>query len=356
MCADITPLYDPVVLLQQSLDLWDTPYVELDIFATDRAVQIVDVVDTFCRTHLGASIAGYLFYGASVGSTHGVRLMDGREVVIKARPPAHVNPDLPLGAHDVEIVCHVMQWLRARSYPCPHVLLHPTALGAGVATVEEFLAPGTYGDAFVPVCRQTIAAGLATLVSLLRAYSGERPRRRQFQRSATLYPQPHGKIFNFPATAAGAEWIDDVARRARQTEAHALEWILGHGDWKVEHLRFQEGRIVVVYDWDSLVVGAETELLGGTAHGFTADWTREGVRRIPTADDICAFVADYEHACSRSFTKQERQSVFAACVYWIAYSARCTHALSPSTTEWPPDTFPYLLRTEGEVLLAAATG
>ncbi len=31
----MTPLYDPVVLIQQNLDTWGTPYVELDIFATD---------------------------------------------------------------------------------------------------------------------------------------------------------------------------------------------------------------------------------------------------------------------------------------------------------------------------------
>lgn len=352
----MTPLYDPVVLIQQNLDTWGTPYVELDIFATDQAVQIVDIIDTFCSTHLGTRLAGYLFYGASVGSTHGVRLVDGREIVIKARPPAQVNPNLKHERQNLETICQVMKWLRTRDYPCPPVLLGPTPIGEGLATVEEYFAPGEYGDAFVPTCRKTIASGFAELIALLRPYDGEVRSLRHFQRGAGLYPQPHGKIFNFATTSAGAEWIDDFAYRARQAEKHDGERVLGHADWKVEHLRFQDGRIVAVYDWDSVAFRRETELVGGSAHGFTADWTRENVRRIPTAEDIHAYIADYEHARGRFFTKRERRSVFAACVYWIAYGARCTHSLSPSTTEWEEDTWPYLLRTEGEALLAETKG
>lgn len=77
----------------------------------------------------------------------------------------------------------------------------------------------------------------------------------------------------------------------------------------------------------------------------------DGVRRIPTANDIRSYIADYEAARGRSFSKRERQSLFAHCVYFIAYGARCTHALEPDKTEWEEDTWPYLLRTEGAALL-----
>jgi hypothetical protein len=117
----MTLLHDPVVLVQQYLDTWSTPCVELDTFATDRAEQIVDIIDAFCLTHLGAKLAGYLFYGSSVGSTHGVRLTDGREIVIKARPPAHVNPDLKHDRQSLEIICSVMRWLQAQGYPRLHL-------------------------------------------------------------------------------------------------------------------------------------------------------------------------------------------------------------------------------------------
>jgi len=174
---------------------------------------------------------------------------------------------------------------------------------------------------------------------------------KHFQRDESLYAQPHSKLFDFQKTADGAEWIDAFAERARQAEAQEDKPVLGHADWRVEHLRFQDGRIVATYDWDSLAFCPETEWVGISAHGFTADWTLEGVRRIPTADDIRAYVADYEDARGQSFSKRERRSLFATCVYCIAYGARCEHSLHPEKVEWQENSWPYLLRKEGEALL-----
>jgi hypothetical protein len=115
------------------------------------------------------------------------------------------------------------------------------------------------------------------------------------------------------------------------------------------------GRIVATYDWDSLAFWTETELVGISVHGFTADWSLEGVRRIPTADDIRAYVSDYEEARGHSFSKRERKSLFAQCVYLIAYGSRCMYALEPGKTEWGEDTWPYLLIAEGETLLREAS-
>jgi hypothetical protein len=202
---------------------------------------------------------------------------------------------------------------------------------------------------------KTIAYGLAELIELLRSFTGEVSCLQHFQRSESLYPQPHSKLFDFEKTAKGAEWIDSFAARARQAEAHEGNPVLGHADWRVEHLRFQDGRIVASYDWDSLAFSPETELVGISAHSFTADWALEAVRRIPTADDIHAYVADYEHARGQSFSNRERRSLFATGVYLVAYSARCTHSLQPDKRDWEEDTWPYLLRTEGEALLREAT-
>jgi len=65
----------------------------------------------------------------------------------------------------------------------------------------------------------------------------------------------------------------------------------------------------------------ETELVGISAHGFTADWTLEGFRRIPTADDIRAYVADYEAARGQPFSKSERRS-YLPCAYTACLRAR----------------------------------
>lgn len=104
--------------------------------------------------------------------------------------------------------------------------------------------------------------------------------------------------------------------------------------------------------WTSFL--PETKLVGMSAHGFTADWSLPNVRRIPSGADLRAYIDDYEHARVHPFSARERQSVFATCVYWIAYGARCQHSLEPDKTEWEENTFPFLLLTEGEALLAWA--
>jgi len=343
--------FDAVETIRNEIQTWDSPFVELDCFATGSAEQIAEFVTEFCRAHLGSSIRGYFFYRASIGSTHGVRLEDGREVVIKVRPPPETNPHLSFDRESLGTISAVMSWLANRSYACPKLLLGPTPLARGLATVEEFLDRGQRGNGFEPECRKIIATGLSELIELLRCFEGDVSCLKHFQRGDSLYPQPHSKLFDFEKTAAGAEWIDSFAHRARQAEAHQGKPVLGHADWRVEHLRFEDAKIVATYDWDSLAFRPETELVGLSAHGFTADWSVEGVRRIPTADDIRAFVADYETARARPFSNRERQSLFAHCVYCIAYGARCTHSLEPDKRDWEEDTWPYLLRTEGDALL-----
>jgi len=345
---------DSVKTLQKEIQTWDTPFVELDCFETDCAERIAELINEFCRAHLGSKLRGYLFYGSSVGSTHGVQLEDGRDVVIKVRPPPETNPDLNFDRTSLESICRVTKWLADRGYPCPKPILGPTPAAKGLATVDEFLDRGQHGNGFEPECRKLIALGFAELIKVLRSFKGEVSCLKHFQRSESLYPQPHGKLFNFEKTAAGAEWIDDFARGARQAEAHEDKPVLGHGDWRVQHLGFREGKIVATYDWDSLAFCSETELVGVTAHGFTADWTLESVRRIPTANDVRAYVADYERARGQPFSELERKSLFAHCVCCIAYSARCAHSVEPDKIEWEEDTWPYLLKTEGEALLREA--
>jgi aminoglycoside phosphotransferase (APT) family kinase protein len=344
-------IHDPIKTLQKEIQTWKSPFVELDCFGTDSADLIAEAMDAFCRTHLGSGLRGYLFYGASVGSTHGVQLDDGQELVIKVRPPPEINPCLSLDRRSLESICRVMKWLADRGYPCPKPTLGPTPLAKGLATVEEFLHRGQRANGFDPEFRNLIASGLAELIELLRSFEGEVAYLKHFKRGKSLYPQPHSKLFDFEKTAKGAEWIDAFAERARRAEAHEGKPVLGHADWRVEHLRFQDGRIVATYDWDSLAFCPETQLVGISAHAFTADWTLEGVRRIPTAADIHAYIADHEQVRGRPFLKRERNSLFTTSVYCIAYGARCAHSLESDKTDWEENTWPYLLRTEGELLL-----
>ena len=54
-CGKMITVHDPVKTLQKELETWGTPFVELDCFGTDNAEQIAEVMNEFCRVHLGSS-------------------------------------------------------------------------------------------------------------------------------------------------------------------------------------------------------------------------------------------------------------------------------------------------------------
>jgi hypothetical protein len=217
----VVELLDPVECIRQSVGAWATPYVELDIFGTGDAAKIAFTVDAFCRQHLGSGVDGYLFYAASVGSTHGIELCDGRRVVLKARPPSETNPDLALGFAQTTTVCKVMTWLSQRGFPCPLPLCGPLPMARGLATVEEFADQGERIDGLEPRYRRAIAAGYADLVVLLGSIDFDVSSLKHFTRGAALYPQPHGKLFDFSRPAFAVSVVDDFACRARALERHA---------------------------------------------------------------------------------------------------------------------------------------
>ena len=91
----------------------------------------------------------------------------------------------------------------------------------------------------------------------------------------------------------GAERIDDFARRVRALDTYRIYKILGHYDWRIEHVCFENGKIIAVFDWGSLAVCHETALIGTTARGFIADWSLPEGSKAPSGEDIRAFIVDY---------------------------------------------------------------
>jgi hypothetical protein len=160
-------LRDPATAIQDDLGTWETPFVEIDAFGTADASRIAGMIDAFARGRMGSGISGYLFYSASVGSTHGVELEDGRRVVIKVRPPAETNPDLPLDRVSLEQIVAIQRHLADAGFPCPTPLLGPVPLACGLATVESWLEPGESRDGHDPHVRGLLANGLHEHVAIL---------------------------------------------------------------------------------------------------------------------------------------------------------------------------------------------
>jgi hypothetical protein len=61
----------------------EVPHIVRDVFEDLAPAAMATALDGFCERSLGAGIECGEFFEASVGSVHGLRLRDGRRVVVK---------------------------------------------------------------------------------------------------------------------------------------------------------------------------------------------------------------------------------------------------------------------------------
>lgn len=303
------------------------------ILGTADSQRIAGDLDSFCAAHLGLRAEEVFFCELSVGAAFGLWLRDGRRVLLKAHPADPADRTLRF----LDAVYRVQSHLFARGFPCPEPITGPLPFGRGFATVEAFVGDGESVGAHEPGVRREMARALAQSIEL----SAEVPNVEALSQGWTwpedrLWPEPHNALFDFGATAAGAEWIDAFARRAKQRKPRSADrLVVGHADWSVKHFRFEEGKIRVVYDWDSLRLDKEVIIVGTAAATFPATWYLEVSSRAPSPDEMRSFVEEYEAARGEPFSGKERKATFAAAVYVMAYCARCEHAVDTVGEDLP---------------------
>ena len=326
---------------------WDTTpaFVELAVFGTDDATAIARAIDSFCIRHVGAPVARGLFHQSSIGSVTGVALADGRRLVIKAHQPERPRELL-------KEIARVQCYLAERGVLAPTIVAGPLPLGHGHAIVETYVDAGDTADAHRPEIRGALARGLHTIVATCAPLVASTSLKPALLTAAgtPLWPIPHSKLFDFDATARGAEWIDAVATLARDRMTAAGPLVIGHSDWRQEHVRFVGNMPVAAFDWDSLCCQYEPALLGIVAHAFCADWSESSRRQAPTMEEARSFLAEYEAAREHQFSTAERRLCSASFAYSCAYTARCGHALGSDERE-TAGTFQHLVWTERENLL-----
>jgi hypothetical protein len=234
-----------------------------------------------------------------------------------------------------------------------------------LAVVETLLDEGTWADAHVPAVRGEMASTLARLIELCRPLGAPAGLGSIRDGARRLWLQPHDRRFDFAGTSHGAEWIDRLRDAANQQldRLGPAQAVIGHSDFRAEHLRFADGRVSAVYDWDSLGVGPEPVVVGNAAHAFTADWSRRGWQ-LPTLTESFAFISDYEAARGTPFGREERQAAPAAMIAALSYSARCEHSdrltrfgtqpPGPAPAAVPPGGFLAHLASRGAALLGVA--
>jgi hypothetical protein len=235
-------------LTEQTIRGWladdELPLIVRELFADVSPAGVAAELRELEVRLLGAAIERTELFGAGVGCVHGGRLSDGRGVVVKLHAPR-------VSAAFLDAMQAVQRHLAADGFPSPQPLAGPLRLERATATAESLLDRGSDGDAHDPAVRRVMAAALAWLIERCRPLAGLDALRDHSMRvlPGELWPVPHEPRFDFEATSAGAEWIDRIAAEALAVPA-AGDWVVGHADWRVEHMRFERGAVSAVYDWD----------------------------------------------------------------------------------------------------------
>ncbi len=250
-----------------------------------------------------------------VGALFGLVVRGGDRVALKVHRTATAER---LGAMQ-----QVQEHLWRYGFPVPR------PLGVrGRGTLEEWRDDGARRDAHEPRARNALAQLLVRLTRLTRGVHPAVDLPPFFPPpDGPLWPAPHSVLIDFDATAAGAEWIDDIAAAAKtRRDQGGGDIVIAHHDWTAKHVRWADIRPTVVYGCDSLSVGFETVFAGEAAAHFTRN-----IEPLPTVDEALMFIADYERARTAPFTREEQATAAAAAVYARAYTTRCAHALGGDT-------------------------
>ena len=208
-------------------------------------------VANWCVATLGAAPVRELFRRSHLSEVIGLELGDGRQIVLKIRPP---SPRL-------ESVTAVQRHVHGKGYPCPAVLAGPMPLGERIATAEEYIAP--HGASPDPPRTAPVAELLAELVhatpppETAPALKPAPPWVGWDHPGHQLWPWPDDLDIDMN-THPGPDWVDDTAERIRdRMREDRSRPVIGHIDWEAHNLDWIGGTPVMVHDWDSLAIQAE---------------------------------------------------------------------------------------------------
>lgn len=124
----------------------------------------------------------------------------------------------------------------------------------------------------------------------------------------------------------GPGWIDAAGQAAREKlREDQGQAVIGHGDWITDNLRWHGNRLLVAYDWDSLIADSEAIIAGLAAAIFLYP-------ALATVTETREFLDAYAIARGRPFSPGELQRCWAAGVWTRAYDAKTEHAAGRPVT------------------------
>jgi hypothetical protein len=279
---------------------------------TVRLDDLPDWLPDWCLDHLGGEPTGVLFQLQQTSTVFGLRLADGRDVVVKAR------------ADDGRAAsCVAAQaCLAERGFPCARPLTPATGAGSLAVHAEEFRPGGDvlHGDSPDVAVRyaEVFARLMAELAGVTVAPPLPNPRWVRWD-----HPDPGvwpaiELLDDLDQDTVPAYVVDTAERARRRMLAAGLPYVLGHADFEAQNLRWHGLQVWAVHDWDSLAWQPEAALVGAASGAFAG----AGPPTLAPIESSEAFLTAYQDIRGRLFTAEEQEIAWAAGLWPAAHNAR----------------------------------
>ncbi|MER5438301.1 hypothetical protein [Streptomyces sp. NPDC002790] len=265
----------------------------------------------WCVDQLGNEPASVLFERRSLSAVFGLKLVDGRDVVVKARE-----------ADGRAASCLAAQArLAERGFPCARPLTPVVGVGALAVHAEESRAGGELLGGNSPDVAVRYAAVFAWLMAELADVTPAPPPNPRWVRwdHADSGTWPAIDFLDERDQSAVPEYVVETAERARtRLLATGLPCVLGHADFEAQNLRWHDDDVWAVHDWDSLAWQPEAALVGAACGAFAS----VSPPTLAPVESSSAFLEAYQDLRGRSFTVEEQEIAWAASLWPAAHNAR----------------------------------
>lgn len=300
------------------------------------------LISQWCVRHLGSEPVERIFGIQRLSAVHGLRLADGREVVVKVRGAA------PRQAACAQV--HAAMW--AAGVPCPQPLIGPLPLAEGTEPVQvageegplDARALAADAESWEGEGYQAVGPGgaswYAVLLARMVAAAPDPAQLSTLQPPVPWLNWDHGDPARTWPPPFSPRWdphridseipalVHETARRTRarllRPDAQGLPLVAGHGDFEAQNCRWVEGAggpRFVIHDWDSVVAMPEAVLAGNSAATYTSETECE----LPSLAQSAEFLTVYEQSRGRTWSPLEVEVAYAAGAWVAAYNAAFEH-------------------------------
>jgi hypothetical protein len=271
-----------------------------------------DWLPPWCLEHLGGEPAAVLFQRQQVSMVFGLRLADGRDVVVKARA------DDGRAASCVAVQAR----LAGNGYPCARPLTAAVGVGSLTVHAEEFRPGGEvlHGDSPDIAARyaRVFAQLMGELADVTVAPPMPNPPWVRWDHAGSGVWPAIGFLDRRDQAAVPAYVVETAVRARARLLAAGLPCVLGYADFEAQNLRWHGSRVWAVHDWDSLAWQPEAALAGAASGSFAS----AGPPVLAPVESSKAFLMAYQDMRGRLFTAVETEVAWAASVWMAAYNAR----------------------------------